>query len=70
MTNALREAAGELDQAFYSHIDGRDLLEQLCPSGWHHCDIVVRIGGKDIHYEGDWLKDVWYARRKLQEALK
>ena len=22
----------------------------------HYADIVVRIGGRDVHYEADWLK--------------
>lgn len=48
-------------KSIHSHVDGRNLLEELCPSGWHYCDIVVRINGQDKRFEGDWLKRLWYA---------
>lgn len=52
---------GAVHEALTSHVDGRNLLDELNPTGWHHCDIVVRIGGKDRHFQGDWLKNLWYA---------
>ena len=49
-------------KATYSHVDGRDLLSELKPKHWHFCNIVVRINGRDVVYEGDWLKNLLYAR--------
>jgi hypothetical protein len=65
----VEEAARKLEAAFRSHIDGRDLLDQLGPTGWHYCDIIVRSDGRDYRFEGDWLKNVWYALRDLRAAL-
>lgn len=59
-------ALGLYERVTTSHVDGRDLLEELQPSAWHHCDIVVRIGGKDCRFLGDWLKGVWYARKNAR----
>lgn len=63
ITNALT-ALDDIRSAFLSHLDGHNYLDELNPAGWHHCDIVVRIGGKDRRFEGDWLKNVWYALRR------
>ena len=59
-------ALGLYERVTTSHVDGRDLLEELQPSAWHYCDIVVRIGGKDCRFLGDWLKGVWYARKNAR----
>ncbi len=56
-----RELAA-LKEATYSHVDGRDLLHELQPNGAHHIDIVVRINGQDRRYQGDWLKELTWAR--------
>lgn len=58
----------KIDEAIHSHIDGCDLIEELCPSGWHYCDIIVRINGQDKRYQGDWLKRLWYAMKKYRAA--
>ena len=62
-------ALGLYEKAMTSHVDGRDLLEELHPESWHYCDIVVRIGGQDRCLEGDWLKSVWRARKNAREVL-
>lgn len=63
----LRKALREMDQATISHVDGRDLLDQLQPND--HIDIKVRIdGGYDV-YEGDWLNTLRDARNEARAAL-
>lgn len=62
-------AAQWLENAFVSHIDGRDLLAELRPLQWHHCDIDVRIDGQNRRYEGDWLKGVLKARHRMRALL-
>lgn len=60
----------DLDRAFLSHIDNADNLEKLRPDSWHWCDIHVRREGKDEKHQADWLKDVYHARKALQEFLR
>src|SRR5690348_6511931 len=65
----LLAAAQQLENAFNSPVDGRDLLAELRPFHWHHCDIDVRIDGQNRRYEGDWLKRVWQARQRVRALL-
>ncbi len=65
----LETALSDIRSAFISHLDGRNYLDELNPAGWHHVDIVVRIGGEDRHFEGDWLKNVWYALRRSEGVV-
>lgn len=50
-----------MKDATYSHVDGRDLLAEVC-DGAHHIDILVRRNGQDEVFEGDWLKRLKEAR--------
>jgi hypothetical protein len=50
---ALEEALVNILSAVKSHVDGRDLLDELHPR--HTIDIKVRRDGQDKWYEGDWL---------------
>lgn len=57
------EAAFGLDQG------QRDKLDRMGPADWHMVDIKVRRDGQDVWFQGDWLKDVWYARSKARKVL-
>ncbi len=46
--------------ATYSHIDGRDLLNELHPR--RTLDIKRRVDARETWFEGDWLSNVWNAR--------
>ena len=50
---ALEEALGNILAAVKSHVDGRDLLDELHPRSM--IDIKVRRDGRYVLYEGDWL---------------
>lgn len=65
----LLRAARMMHDVLFSHVDGRDLLDELHPEQWHYCNIQVRINGKTEVFEGDWLKRLWYARKELRRAL-
>jgi len=65
----LVEAMRVLEKSFISHVDGRDLLDELKLNRAHFCDINVRRDGRDIFYEGDWLKSVQRARLAAKKAL-
>lgn len=65
----LLEALYGYEEAFVLPAGAGDALDRMCPSGWHHVDIVVRLGGKEHHWQGDWLKNVWYARKFARAIL-
>lgn len=47
-------------QAMISHVNGRDLLQELCPA--KTLDIKKRIDGVETWHEADWLKNLLIAR--------
>ena len=54
-----RRAEGALDDllaTFKSHVDGRDLLDELHPR--KTLDIKRRVDGVETWFEGDWLSNV------------
>ena len=61
------EAARRVNEATYSHVDGRDLLAELHPR--HHMDITVRRDGQDHHYGADWLSNLYDAVKALRAEL-
>ena len=63
----LREALRDMDKATISHVDGRDLLDELHPR--HTLDIKRRIDGIETWYEGDWLSRLKDARDAARAAL-
>ena len=63
----LREALRGMDKATISHVDGRDLLDELHPR--HTLDIKRRIDGIETWYEGDWLSRLKDARDAARAAL-
>jgi len=64
----LRELLRKIDLATISHVDGRDLLDELHPR--NTLDIKRRIDGKETWFEGDWLSNLRDARNAAREALK
>jgi hypothetical protein len=64
----LRELLRKIDLATISHVDGRDLLDELHPR--NTLDIKRRIDGKETRFEGDWLSNLRDARNAAREALK
>jgi hypothetical protein len=62
------EAARQVSNATFSHIDGSDLLARLHPR--RQLDIKRRVDGVETWYQGDWLSTLWDARKKLDEVLK
>ena len=63
----LREALRAIDKATISHVDGRDLLDELHPR--HTLDIKRRVDGIETWYEGDWLSRLKDARDEARAAL-
>ena len=63
----LREALRGMDDATISHVDGRDLLDELHPR--HTLDIKRRVDGIETWYEGDWLSRLRDARNIARAAL-
>lgn len=63
----LREALRGMNEATISHVDGRDLLDELHPR--HTLDIKRRVDGIETWYEGDWLSRLRDARDKARAAL-
>jgi DNA repair exonuclease SbcCD ATPase subunit len=63
----LRAALRGIDAATISHVDGRDLLDELHPRGT--LDIKRRIDGKETWFEGDWLSNLRDARNAARAAL-
>lgn len=55
----------EMCKITFSHIDGRDLLQELCPA--KILDIKKRIDGVETWYEADWLKELLKARNAKKE---
>ena len=43
-------------RATFSHVDGRDLLDELHPR--KELDIKRRVDGIETWFEGDWLSDL------------
>lgn len=60
---ALEEALRNILRATKSHVDGRDLLDELHP--YHTIDIQVRCDGRERWHEGDWLMTL---RKFVQDA--
>jgi hypothetical protein len=63
----LETALRGIDQATISHVDGRDLLDELHPR--NTLDIQRRIDGIDTWFEGDWLSNLRDARNAARAAL-
>jgi DICT domain-containing protein len=63
----LETALRKIDQATISHVDGRDLLDELHPR--NTLDIKRRIDGIDTWFEGDWLSNLRDARNAARAAL-
>jgi hypothetical protein len=61
----LEKALRDILQTVKSHVDGRDLLDELRP--YHTIDIKVRCDGQERWHEGDWLSNL---SRAVQEARK
>ncbi len=61
------EAARKVNEATFSHVDGRDLLAELHPR--KELDIKRRKDGVETWFEGDWLSNVYREIRPLREAL-
>jgi hypothetical protein len=64
LENALRK----IDQATISHVDGRDLLDELHPR--RTLDIKRRVDGVETWFEGDWLSNLRDARNEARAALE
>lgn len=67
---ALREALDALkaiDDAVHSHIDGRDLLEELHPR--HHLDIKRRVDGRETWHEADWMSGLRLAIQRARPVM-
>ena len=60
-------ALGYLLDSFKSHVDGRDLLDELHPR--KTLDIVRRVDGVETVFEGDWLSNVRDARDVAEYVL-
>jgi hypothetical protein len=43
-------------RATFSHVDGRDLLDELHPR--KELDIKRRVDGSEVWFEGDWLSNL------------
>jgi hypothetical protein len=56
----VRGALEHLLAAFKSHVDGRDLLDELHPR--KTLDIKRRVDGVETWFQGDWLSNVKDAR--------
>lgn len=52
---ALRTALDGILATFKSHVDGRDLLDELHPR--KTIDIKVRVDARERWHEGDWLSN-------------
>lgn len=63
----LREALEGVDKASNSHIDGRDLFEEIHPR--NELDIRRRMDGVDTWHEADWLTNLWRAIKYGRNAL-
>jgi|SRR5699024_1639722 len=63
----VRRAAERVNDATFSHVDGRDLLAELHPR--KTLDIKRRVDGKETWYEGDWLSSLYDAVKKLRATL-
>jgi len=63
----LRKALRMIDASTISHVDGRDLLDELHPR--NTLDIKRRIDGKETLFEGDWLSSLRDARNAARKAL-
>lgn len=63
----LEAALREIDKSTISHVDGRDLLDELHPR--NTLDIQRRIDGIDTWFEGDWLSNLRDARNAARAAL-
>lgn len=64
---ALVKALEDLLATFKSHVDGRDLLDELHPR--KTIDIKVRVDARERWHEGDWLSNVRDAVRPARIAL-
>lgn len=51
-------------RATFSHVDGRDLLDELHPR--RSLDIKRRVDGRETWFEGDWLSNLMAARDAQQ----
>lgn len=63
----LEAALRKIDAATISHVDGRDLLDQIHPR--HMLDIRRRVDGKEDWFEADWLSDLRDARNAARVVL-
>ena len=64
----LEVALREIDKATISHVDGRDLLDELHPRNM--LDIRRRIDGVETWFEGDWLSNLRDARNLARDILE
>jgi hypothetical protein len=65
--DALAKALEDLLATFKSHVDGRDLLDELHPR--KTIDIKVRVDARERWHEGDWLSNVRDAVRPARITL-
>lgn len=63
----IRAALNYLLAQFKSHVDGRDLLDEIHPR--RSLEIVRRIDGVETWFEGDWLSNVRDARDIAQAVV-
>ncbi|MEM6493023.1 MAG: hypothetical protein AAF650_01465 [Pseudomonadota bacterium] len=63
-----RKALGGIVEASLSHLDGRDLFEELHPR--KSLDIVRRLDGEETRFEADWLSNLWLEIQRAQKTLE
>jgi len=63
----LEDALNAVTKATRSHIDGRDLLDELHPR--YTLDIKRRRDGVETWYQGDWLSNLREAMKLVRKAL-
>lgn len=64
---ALEQSLGILLGTFKSHVDGRDLLDELHPR--HTLDIKRRVDGRETWFQGDWLSNTRTAAIHARSVL-